>query len=587
MTQKRTNTVGAGAFEGPPTPRFRPAAGTIGWYTLLATVLLIEAALLHFAASRDIAPYVPRSHDQIQYLTESYRSYDQIRERGWIDGLSWSLHLPRAQGWLLQTQATVLFGLIGPSRLAALDLNLVYYLLFFGVTAEAARRTLSLPAALVAMGLLASALTLTRIGGGLFDFRLDFVAMCLWGSLLSLTALAYPGSRRFVPLAVMVLGTMLILSRLIAAVYLLPFLGALWLGTVVVHVSKRRRTLELNPLWLLATLAIWVAALAALVYFNLESISGYYIRGHVTGEEKDVRAAAAGLLTLFDSLGYYPRSLERDHLGPQFLQLVWFSLIAVLVPAIPGFIRGPGSWSPRLAWTCGVLGLGFLIPYVVLTVNQQKNDVVGNVFVPTIALVTAAIFYVLGQRAIAWGGAAARWWVAAVAGLVLIAGLFWQFQRISQRQYDPTPRNDLAAYTALVDDVGAYFGQDHRAPVLWAIDEHFDFLSAGTVQVFAFERHRKWFDFRPGLGHGPIEWSLSPKQVLDEAASSDVLALTRRDGGPPLYYPYDVSVAAAKPALFELAERDFVLLHRSPMFGYDVHLYVKRQNATGGSQTIR
>jgi hypothetical protein len=123
------------------------------------------------AAVRSAVPYVPLWADQVQYLTEAYRGSELIREHGPVIGLSDAITQPRIQDWLVPTVASIYMSLVGPVRMAALDLNLLLATLWFGHHGHCCETTLGIGAGLSALGLLMSAATFYLGPGGPFDFR--------------------------------------------------------------------------------------------------------------------------------------------------------------------------------------------------------------------------------------------------------------------------------------------------------------------------------------------------------------------------------------------------------------------------------
>ena len=106
-----------------------PVAVRDRWLWLAATVLMLaEFLVFDRMTSRHHASIYPRWSDQIQYLTEAYMGYDELQAHGWWAGLRSSYTNPAAQGTLHDIVAVPLFGMTGPSRRVALDLNMLAFL---------------------------------------------------------------------------------------------------------------------------------------------------------------------------------------------------------------------------------------------------------------------------------------------------------------------------------------------------------------------------------------------------------------------------------------------------------------------------
>jgi hypothetical protein len=551
-----------------------------GWYVILTAILIFEAIVLHSAAREAVAPFYPTYLDQVQYLTESYTGYDILSSHGLVAGLWGVLQEPRAQGMLTQFEAAILFLWTGPQRLTALDLNIASMLIYLGVTTELVRRAWGVGPALATAGLIAAARTSTMRAGGVFDFRLDFAAMCLWGILVGLVVLGPMQFRRerTFTLAVTLVATGLVLTRIIAATYVAALLGGLVLlicivrsnsGTVRFRYSARRG--------LSIAMTVSVAAGIWFIVQNWTLVKGYYLIGHVLNDEKHVRAAEVGTTNLLSSVAFYPISLLRDHAGLPFLGRAGVLLAAALAAPV-------GTWRnlPRAArahvgvlrWIVCALLFAFLAPYVALTLDEAKSPVVGGVLLPPSVL---AVAFILGSSSKGLCGplpSVRKARLFALCGLVLLVGLRSQWGDIRRTVYDAEWQSDLATASQFMDDVGDYVRDTDGGHAVWAMDAHFDFTPSLVTRVYYFEQHGIWLDVPSVLGDGPIDTTLSEDEIMWQAASSSVLILT--SGGAPLTYPYDLSVERAKPALFELAEQRFTLLGHYRIDRRDVFAYVRR-----------
>src|SRR4051812_37860772 len=184
---KRGGEIG-GSVDDPPVSADRaPAARTPIRGSLAIGLLLVVFALEfflfdHFGARRHTNIY-PRWNDQVHYLTESYTAYEYAQAHGIGAGLWHALINPSAQGTLHDFFALIAFEIAGPSRSAALTLNLLALLGWqAALYAAAARLTLTRSMAF-AVAMLPLALTgpWQNIPGSAYDFRLDHLAMCALG----------------------------------------------------------------------------------------------------------------------------------------------------------------------------------------------------------------------------------------------------------------------------------------------------------------------------------------------------------------------------------------------------------------------
>jgi hypothetical protein len=540
----------------------------------LAGILLFEAVLLHTTARDFVAPFYPSNYDQIQYLTESYLAYDVIRQHGLLEGVLDVLRQPRAQGMLLQFQAAVLFLITGPSRLAALDLNVGYFLVYLGVTAEAVRRSAGMPAALASLGLIASAATNTHVGG-IFDFRLDFAAMCLWGTLLALVVLGVGRnqSRPKLIAAVAMVAALLVLTRIITVAYVAVSLGGLFLIAPLIRTSPEATSPTPSRRALLPALTVSALATGWFVLQNWTTVIPYYIVGHVASDEKHIRALEVGATNLIRSLSFYPNSLVYDHAGPAFLRL---TVALAIAGVLGGFLsRGGVSSENRkvghtlsLGWVACALTLCIAGPYIVLTANEAKSVVVGDVLLPPLVLAIVCVFSVVSRLTQPVTRVAHYTLIVATSG-VLLLGLRAQWSQVRDSE---SGRRDLATASQLMQDVGDYVLTTRSGQAVWAMDGHLDFTAPLVTRLYYFEQRRVWLALSNSLGAGAIHTTLSEDEVVQSAAAADVLILTR---GGTWMYPYDHSIERVKPSLFALAKQQYLLLHEYRVYGRDVFVYIR------------
>jgi hypothetical protein len=100
-----------------------------GWLGV-ALLILLQWLLFRQFAQRAILWAYPVAFDQLTYLGWSYETYDQMLGHGLLVGWQHGLDIRAPQGVMLQLQASLVFLLLGPSRLSAITLNFVYFALF-------------------------------------------------------------------------------------------------------------------------------------------------------------------------------------------------------------------------------------------------------------------------------------------------------------------------------------------------------------------------------------------------------------------------------------------------------------------------
>ena len=143
----------------------------------------------------------------------------------------------------------------------------------------------------LALGLVLSEITLWFWeGDGLFDFRIDFLAYCLYGIWVCAVIRSQLFLHRNLSLGCGLIGTFLVLNRFVTFTYLVGvsagfalFCGiiARWRKDAEVVLRLRERLLNLG----LSTALLIILVVPMLIH-NWKAIEGYYVVGHAVGDEK-------------------------------------------------------------------------------------------------------------------------------------------------------------------------------------------------------------------------------------------------------------------------------------------------------------
>ena len=540
----------------------RPRPGLLVQIALLLVVLAVEFFLFDTHESRAQAKVYPRWNDQIQYLTESYTGYEYARAHGLAAGLWHTLIKPSAQGTLHDFAAVIAFTLAGPSRNAALALNMLALIawqaaLFFAI----ARRTQSL-----ALAWAAAALPLCLSGpwqnapGSAIDFRLDHLAMCALG-VTSAAALMVDRfrSRRW-SLAFGTAVGITLLTRFLTGAYFVLIFAAL-LTWILRGDEKKLRTINL------ALAAAVAAAMAAPIFWlNREWVWNYYYIGHYFGPESAIRDPH---FDLGQSVAFVWENFGQRQLGSFFGWLAALGTAALVIGAF--FATSTPKQTPASAasrrgwWTLGAVFL--LVPALILTLHQQKSEVVLGALAPgAIVLIIAAWAALLCRCTL-------RWLPPVFAAAVVIAA-GWKF---TARQLGPT--GDEAAHdhfqevAALADYVFARAQAAGLKEPRVATDYIGDCLDGQVLRVVCYERHHAWVPFVMTL---PISIAEpSETQVMERLEQSDFVFLTEEAsaGG----YPFDQKLAAMRPQLRAWCDSHLRLIEHFSLIGRRMVLYQRRE----------
>lgn len=549
-----------------------------GWWLALVLVLL-QYGLLRQHALREVTWSFPPAFDQALYLARTYRIHEVILDRGLLDGIGYALFEPTPNGVMLPLQGALLSLVLGPERLTLLTVNFLYYFML-QISVLATLRWLSrgwsLP--LVGLGLLLTALSPFYCAGGLMDFRIDFVAFCLFGMLLCLAVRCQAFLQLRWSAAFGALAALLVLFRFITAVYLAGILGAFFLvilwkwwrgANETGRDAARRRLCGI----LIASGILWLSAGPAL-WRQREHLRNYYVVGHLTGPEKELRAAEFGVHTLADRLLYYPRSLWLDHLGLTLGTLGAAVLLAAAALEASRRLRRTAftittASAPDFLWPLAFVAIAVVMLFAILAANISKSPVVGSIIVPGMLWLVLLPLAAAARRAEERFG---TWLMRALALSAVLAGLLVQVTHLCRRSVMTQHRADCERLLALYDRLEEHIPEASRkAPVLF-VDCTSDQLNYIVTEVMIYERHGKHKPLQPAMGG---LFAKTDEEVWNALKASDFVILGSHDVAAPFVYPFDRALCALRPALEAYCETNLDKLGAYQILGREVLLYAR------------
>jgi hypothetical protein len=578
---------------------------------LLVLVFAAEFFLFDHFGSRRITGIFPRWNDQVQYLGECYTGYEYARSHGLFAGLWHTLVNPSAQGTLHDVAALLEFEVVGPSRSAALALNL-FALIAWQVALFCAVRRRSLSTGLAWFAALLPVVLRgpwDNIPGSAYDFRLDHLALCGLG-VTSALALATDGlRRRGASVAFGVATGLTLLTRFITGTYfvVIYLLLAVW---SFAGADRRQRVQH----WLLAA-GIGAAMALPIFWINREWVWNYYYIGHYVGPESAIRNQNFGVIR---SVQYVFGWLGERHLGTFFIAfaivitvvlvaLRFLSLrpSATLPPsAVPdpeptptGSSSAAAPASLSFAYNALVNGSLFLFgPALVLTLHPQKSEVVLSALVPGVVLIVIGVWAAVG-RAIDVGvtapatsrssaprasnplvqGAAPRSQVASIPPWLPLVATIGALGYFGYRQFvtfeGPEAMDQFRQVNAIADYVVDQADAAKLPVIRVAVDHITDALDAQVLRIVCYERRHVWKDWDMKLPTGIAEPDTAT--VEQRVAESDFVFLTDDDSSYA-GLPYDKKLAALRPQLRAWCAAHLVAVRHFTLRGHAVTLYQRQ-----------
>jgi hypothetical protein len=553
-----------------------------GWL-VIALLILMQWGLFRQFAQREIVWAYPTNNDQVTYLLLSYQTYEQILSQGLLRGLWHGLNVQIPNGVMIHIQASLLFLLIGASRLSALTLNFIYFASFQCILAWTLRwLTGRWSVTLLGVGLLLTATTPFYIAGGLMDFRIDFIAFCLFGILICVVI----RSRVFVSwrwsVVVGTVGALLALFRFIAIAYIGGIFGLFFLFVCVRLWFHRREPLARKPL-VRQLYGIVIAGATVLIitspilWHNREVIHAYYVIGHGTSDERELRAKQQNVFTTLDAVVFYPKTAIKNHAGVAFLMLSGL-VLAVAVGCTrsrSGDMRR-GMTLPSLDRISAYFFVAacVIVPYIILTLDVAKSQVVGDIFIPSLIWLVLLTLLLFSKISTANSShPVIIYSLAALSAIAICAGIYTQLDRLSRRGELSQQHDDVDQILQLHDLVFHYSRQLGWKTPLISVDRIEDYFDAGAMIPVIYERHGILFDPQKGLG-ATIS-AITKDDAINIVKKSDFVLMTVSDKSETFLYPFDLSMQKIRPDLIDFCNKNFVPLQHFHVFNRELILYIR------------
>ncbi|MEH2483529.1 hypothetical protein V1282_006886 [Nitrobacteraceae bacterium AZCC 2146] len=564
---------------------FNPSAPSgFRWHIQLALLIALfvaEAIVFYAHVARDVAPFYPPRFDQLSYYLSTYDLLSSFHAKGFSAFIDEMLQPGNPTGTTFVLQGALLSLIGGENRTAILSVNLLYFLalqfVFFAVVRSRVRR---IDFAWTGIALLLSSATLFLAAGGIYDYRIDFSALCLYGIWTCLIvwcgAFRHTGRSLVVALA----GILLVHSRFFTVIYIGVVLGALL--AINLYKLLRGPATDGGAARRVRNILLSGGVVAAIclprLYLSRDAIYGYYMIGHVLGEEKYIRAHELGLYSFAAHLLYYPKSILERHIG----LLTWL---------IAGALAGWSLWRDRVAASEMLarlrpfgheflaLGIAVLVPVAALTANVSKSPVVGGIV--TVPILFAMVLF---GAAIWPGGAVLKLSrtrsisVAAVAMGIAVAA----FAIKGSSSKDIAPRADLERITQLARSIATYAAENNLDRLSMSTDRVVDYQNVGTAKLASIELLHRHLEVDGLLGHGTYGiFATSREDAMRLLAASDVIVLTDPVTDRSHPYPINTKIKEYWAELWQWTNQNRKLLYSTEIFGVPYRVFVRPPASAG------
>jgi len=322
---------------------------------------------------------------------------------------------------------------------------------------------------------------------------------------------------------------------------------------------------------LLTGLMIAVVCLPRL-YSSRGAIYGYYVAGHVLGDEKFIRAHELGLQTLAGHLFFYPGTILVRHVG-------------LLTFLIAGALMSWRLWSDRVPLGALItrpyrfrqefvsLAVIVLVPIVVLTTNIAKSPVVGGIVVVPILLAMVLFGASVWPRPTPTSPGSS--WTARLPAVAMALALI-AFGLKGLSSPDQAPRTDLERITVLAETIARYAADNNLQRLTMSTDRVVDYDDAAIPELFAIERLHRKLDIEGLFGHGAYGIFATPRDVAMRLfAESDVIVLTDPTTDRQYPFPINSKIKEYWSDIWQQTNRDRKLIYSMEIMGIPYRVFVR------------
>ncbi len=554
---------------------------------LLCLLFIFEAVLFFAVYNREIAWYPPANFDQASYLMSTYRLQEDVLAHGF--GKFWKAirSAPNATGVALPIEGALFGIIIGGARLPQLCVN---FILFFSLQAVAFYSARALWNNRF-YGYMLVGLILCQAtpwlggggGGGLFDFRIDFAAYCLYG----IWACTVLRSKLFLDfrwaIGAGLVGGFLALHRFLTVIYLLGvYAGFATVCAIIIGLLARGDAALISRLrQRLKNLGFSFAAVTFLagpvLLLNSRSFWNYYFIGHVVSDEKFFRAKEAGAHDLIGHLLFYPRSIFNNHLGQAFFLASLIAIAGSIAASLLGKIKNNGFAARRneefLLPVIFLLG-AVVGPILVLTADISKSSIVGGIVGVPIAILILVLADAIRPNVTEVASRKAPKLLAGSAMLIFALGIFNQVNRGSRHWPEFGDRVHLSQMAELNQWLANYAREYHWKNPAISLDIISSYLNCGTITAAGFEKTGHFVEFYSLLGSSIL--GQSREEALRLLEKSDFVILTSPHQGEN--YPFTDAIAAYWSELKAWADKHLLTIKTQridAVFPYNVMVYAR------------
>ena len=525
----------------------------------LKYLIILEMAAFIYAVKSYIVNIYPRHFDQIQYLAEVYRSYEKYRLDGLMAGFKETFTNPSAQGAIYDSLALLIMMALGAGRLSALLLNIIAFIgwqiiIFYSIRKIFSSQNLAITAAALPLAL--SGIWQINSPGTAFDFRLDYLAMCLYGASAFMYILTDNFKNKKWSVIFSFVVALTILCRYLTVVYFL----AIFLFIVPIYINKG---LQLKNI-LGCALMVTILTLPFFI-FNYELIYNYYVIGHVLGEEQAIRASG---FNIFQTFWYIVQIGFIKQIGSFF----YYILALILFVSTFSLLRNK-SLKPDKGQLVNVnllkAGLFFIMPpLLLLSLETQTSEVVLSILIPGFLLLIFSVVWPLLKNLHSHRPNSINYLCLILVFLITVNFC----TNLIKVPYEESYRRSADEVNQVANLVSQFSQERHINNIKIGADRITDHLDAQILRVVIYEKIGVLMPLEMTLPIGIFH--ISDEKIMDQLKKTDIYIETN---APKLVdgFPYDMDMQANYEQIHQFCLQHMIFVKGTNIFGRSISLYVK------------
>lgn len=522
--------------------------------------IAVEYLLFKSFAEREVVNYAPLAYDQSVYLKNAYDIFGYIKDGQVSTALAYMNEAITSSAMSLVSFIPLIFG--GYSRLSLLTINFLFWIAMqlcgYKAIAKIGGQEIT---GWGFVGLTLLMKTPYSIYGGMYDFRWDFAAFCMytiWFTLLLLWIHYDHGKYMYMSaIASGILVFVRFYYALFVAITVLLLYVCKLVGKKVSLGEAIKKVLIYGGICILSggwSLILFAKNLIA--YQSLSNESGNTSLWNIEGTIKDFACAYFG-------------NLYMEHIGKTLFMVIFLGII-VLIAALPTY-KKRGLKLIKSEYVCLVVGV--LLASAVLIINGSQNQAVISInlgaYLLLIFYFTVIIFKPLTNRE-----RVNKVYSFVIVCLFIMGASNYVINSVQEYGYG---REEDIAVNRINEAVASYLNDNGISEAKILTDTFSDVINKEVVCVYMQEKHQKKVD-------GGIQMLdqddhtisyLSDMEIYEKLEACNILIISKTGYTKESIYPINAAVSEHREQIIQYANDNMTSILTTSYNGGEVFVFVK------------